>query len=83
FSFVRWSDNEKLIIVTNFDGEETYEFDLKIPKTIINTWNLKDGKYQVTDQLYGKISSELIVENGIATIKIKLAPLESLILKLE
>lgn len=83
FSFVRWSENEKLIIVTNFDGEETYAFDLKIPKTVINAWNLKDGNYQFMDQLYGKIPSELMVENGIGIIKIKLAPLESLILKLK
>ncbi|NOQ91098.1 MAG: alpha-amylase [Flavobacteriaceae bacterium] len=83
FSFVRWSENEKLIIVTNFDGEETYAFDLKIPKTVINAWNLKEGKYQVSNQLYGEISQELMVENGIGIIKIKLAPLESLILKLK
>ncbi len=32
FSFVRWSDDEKLIIVSNFDADKNYEFDLKIPK---------------------------------------------------
>ncbi len=83
FSFVRWNNNEKLIIVTNFDSEKTYEFDLKIPKTIIKAWNLKDGNYQFIDQLYGKTPSKLIVKNGIGVIKIKLSPLESLILKLE
>ena len=53
FSFVRWSENEKLIIITNFDTDKSYEFDLKIPESIITVWNLKNKKYQLTDQLYG------------------------------
>jgi len=83
FSFVRWIDDEKLIIVTNFDDIQNYEFDLKLPESIIKSWNLKDGTYQLKDQLYGKIASKLIIENGIAILKIKLSPLESLILKVE
>lgn len=83
FSFVRWSNNEKLIIISNFDESDNYTFDLKIPKNVITSWNLKDGKYQVVDQLYGKITKELKVENGIGKIKVKLAPLASLILKLD
>jgi len=83
FSFVRWDEIEKLIIVTNFDGENSYEFDLKLPSSIISDWNLKDGKYQFTDQLYGKKSYQLNIENGNASINVKLNPLESLILKLK
>jgi len=83
FSFVRWSDNEKLIIISNFDSDKSYEFDLKLPEDVISAWNLKDGKYQVTDQLYLKLTSDLKVENGIGNTNIKLAPLESLILKLD
>ena len=83
FSFVRWSDNEKLIIISNFDSDKSYEFDLKLPEDVISAWNLKDGKYQVTDQLYLKLTSDLKVENGIGNTNIKLAPLESLILKIK
>tara|TARA_R110001583_G_scaffold145635_1_gene297559 strand:+ start:435 stop:2312 length:1878 start_codon:yes stop_codon:yes gene_type:complete len=81
FSFVRWSSEEKLIIVANFDVAKSYEFELKIPKKIINTWNLIDGDYKVEEQLYGEISSELNISKGIGTLKLKLNPLASLILK--
>ncbi len=82
FSFVRWNESEKLIIISNFDANESYEFDLQLPKSVITKWNLKDGKYQVTDQLYGETSYELVVKNNTGKIKINLKPLESLILKL-
>ncbi|WP_299527408.1 alpha-amylase family glycosyl hydrolase [uncultured Lutibacter sp.] len=82
FSFVRWSAEEKLIIISNFDDNVTYDFDLKIPKDIISTWNLTDGTYKLTEQLDGELSSNLTVENGKGIIKLKLEPLASLILKL-
>ncbi|MDH3323491.1 MAG: alpha-amylase family protein, partial [Flavobacteriaceae bacterium] len=72
FSFARWSDDEKLIIVSNFDAEESYEFELKLPESLIVSWKLKDGHYKLTDALYNEISSELVVENGLGIIKIKL-----------
>ncbi|WP_372792997.1 alpha-amylase family glycosyl hydrolase [Lutibacter sp.] len=81
FSFVRWSAEEKLIIISNFDDNRAYDFDLKIPEDIISTWNLTDGTYQLTEQLYGELSSNLTVENGKGIIKLKLEPLASLILK--
>jgi glycosidase len=83
FSFVRWSDLEKLIIVSNFDAKQTYEFELKLPKNIIQEWNLKDGKYKMTDQIYNQYSNELIVKDGIGSIKLKIDPLASYILNLE
>jgi len=81
FSFVRWSSDEKLIIISNFDGDKSYEFNLKIPEDIITTWNLKDGNYQLKEQLYGETPSNLTIENGKGIIKLKLDPLASLILK--
>ena len=81
FSFVRWSNEEKLIIISNFDANESYELDLKIPEEIITAWNLTDGTYKVSEQLYGEMTSELIVENGRGIVKLKLEPLASLILK--
>ncbi len=83
FSFVRWSDDEKLIIITNFDEAETYEISLKIPKSVITSWKLKGGNYKVTDQLYNKISSALVIKDAIGNVNLKLEPLTSFILKLE
>lgn len=82
-SFARWSDNEKLIIISNFEDTNVQEFDLKLPKEIIEKWNLSDKDYQVEDQLYNEFKSTLKVENGIGNVKLQLKPLESFILKLK
>jgi glycosidase len=83
FSFVRWSDDEKLIIVSNFDEDKNYEFDLKIPKDVIDEWDLDKGSVKLSDLLYEKISSELIMDDGMGVVKVKLDPLESLILSVK
>jgi glycosidase len=53
-SFVRWSDEEQLLIISNFSSENSYGFDLGLPQNIIEKWNLKDGEYLLEDQLYKK-----------------------------
>lgn len=83
FSFVRWSNEEKLIVLTNFDDDQEYAFELKIPQELIFEWKLQDGDYQLNDQLYGKVYCTLRIEDSIGSVSIKLNPLESLILKLE
>jgi len=82
-SFVRWSDDEKLIIVSNFDNKKSYGFELKIPKHVIEPWKLAEKTYDVEDQLYNQFNTTLIVENGIGTIKIKVDALQSFILKIK
>ena len=82
-SFVRYSDDEKLIVVSNFDADNAYEFDLKIPSEIISKWNLENKVYALQDKLYEKQSFDLTLENGEGVIKIDINPLESFILKLE
>lgn len=83
FSFVRHSENEKLIILANFDDDQEYEFELKIPSTIITEWTLQDGSYELEEQLYGEVTSVLIIENNLGKVNIKLNPLASLVLKLK
>lgn len=83
YSYVRWSENQKLIIVVNFSSDKTSEFDLKVPADIISKWNLKDGEYTLTDQLYQKNSVVLKVINGEGIAKVKIAPSESFIYDLK
>jgi glycosidase len=82
YSFVRWSDTQKLIVITNFSSELVNSFELKIPGDIIRKWNLKDGSYTMKDQLYGKNSIQLQVVNGEGKALISIAPLESFIYQL-
>ena len=83
FSFVRWYSEEKLIIISNFDEDKEYAFELKIPEGLISEWGLKEGKYNLKDQLYGKVTTILKIVNNLANINVKLEPLESLILRLD
>ena len=83
YSFVRWSDNQKLIIVVNFSSEKTSEFNLKIPSDIVSKWNLREGVYQLTDQLYQKNSAQLEISNGEGIVKVKVLPSESFIYELK
>mgnify|MGYP003642836920 CR=1 FL=1 len=82
-SFTRWSKNEKLIIISNFDAVGHHRFVLEIPSEIIKRWNLKDGKYPLKDALYNKTSFDLNVSESKGFITIKMRPLESFILQLQ
>ena len=82
-SFVRSSEKEKLIVISNFSDKETYEFDLKIPSEIINKWNLKDGDFPLKNMLYNAKSFNLKIDNSLGKIKIIIKPLESFILQLQ
>lgn len=82
FSFVRWKNNEKLIIVSNFSDTNAYKFNLKLTDDLISKWSLKDGEYQLKDILTGSQTTKLKVENGKASINIETKPLESFILSL-
>ena len=82
YAFTRWSDTQKLIVVTNFSWLTTSTFELKIPSEIIQKWNLNDGNYTITDQLYHKNSIQLQVLNGEGKAQITIAPSESFIYQL-
>ncbi|MDA6072123.1 alpha-amylase family glycosyl hydrolase [Flavobacterium sp. AC] len=83
YSYVRWSANQKLIVVANFSSEKTSEFELKIPADIISKWNLKDGEYELKDQLYLQNKIKLNVSNGEGSAKVRIAPSESFIYELK
>ncbi len=83
FSFVRWSERQKLIIVAGFEPEKTIEFDLLLPREIVQIWNLKDGNYRMTDHLNMNNRYSIQVEHGLGKVKLSLQPLESLILEVK
>ncbi len=82
-SYVRWSEDEKLIVVANFDSHERYSFELKIPNDIIDIWGLKEGLYETLEQLYGNNNYPFEVKDGIGIMKIEIEPLESFIFSIQ
>ena len=82
FSFVRWSNDEKLIVISNFDTERSYDIDFKLPPELITTWELEPKDYALKEQLYGVYNPILKIEDEVASMPLKIAPLESFIFKL-
>lgn len=82
YSYVRWSETQKLIVVTNFYWLATSNFELRIPADIVQKWGLKDGTYTITDQLYHESSNPLRVKNGEGKVQITIGPSESFIYSL-
>ena len=81
YSFVRYSDDEKLIVIANFSWVTSSRIDLIVPEDVILAWKLTDGSYTIKDQLYGS-STVLNVVNGKGTIHLNIKPSESFIFKL-
>jgi glycosidase len=80
-SFVRYKGDEKLIIISNFNADNTYEFELALPNNIVDAWGLSEGEYQLQDQLYKEYTSVLKVSENEARVRVDLKPLQSFILK--
>ncbi|MFX0556450.1 alpha-amylase family protein [Maribacter sp. CXY002] len=81
-SYVRWSKNQKLIIVVNFDINESFEFDLKLPVDLIKEWQLEDGTYPLLDTLYNT-NNELNIKNGEGHVAVRIEPLQSYIFEIK
>ncbi len=80
-SYARYNEQEKLVIVSNFE-DRSHEFELKIPQEFIKDMELQDGNYTLIDQLYEEHSAQLIVEGDHGRLRISLEPLQSFIFKI-
>ena len=80
-SYVRWSKNQKLIIVVNFDSIDSFSFDLKVPSELIDQWGLLKNTYELKDGLYGK-KNILNIINKEGSIDVHLEPLESFVFEI-
>jgi hypothetical protein len=80
FSFLRWKDRDRLLVLSNFDQQNAIDFDLQIPSDLVGKMKLKPGSYPLHDELGSEREFELLVEDSSAVVKIGLEPLESFIL---
>ncbi|WP_163707383.1 alpha-amylase family protein [Mangrovibacterium lignilyticum] len=83
FSFVRWKDDDRLIIINNFNTNQTYQLKLKLDPETVAGWKLTPGVYQLTDRLSRGRGYELIVADSSAEISLELDPLQSFIFQLD
>jgi glycosidase len=83
YSFVRWTEKEKLVIVTNFNQNTAVNCEVLVPAEIVKRMNLKDGKYNLKEALYGKSKTVLTISNGVGKFKLAIQPNESFIYQIE
>ena len=81
FSFVRWSKDEQLIVLSNFSTERR-SIDVSLPENVIRKWSLTNGRFQLIEQLYGRNNGELVVDNGRGQFSATLGSHESVVYRL-
>ena len=91
FAFARFSQEQQLVIVSNFSRTRRKAFTLKLPADLIAQWRVKSGHYPLKDLLAEPLNQPLkglktlvLVIDGAGSgwIDIQLKPLESKILSL-
>ena len=89
YSFLRFNENQRLLIVTNFDADNPQQFNLKIPSTAIEAMGLsRESTYQLKDILMTETqllmgTSKVIISEEESGMPIQLAPLQSLVFSIE
>jgi len=78
FSFVRYSEQQDLIVLSNFSQNTVEQLEMLIPKAAVTSMELADGQYQLVDQLTEQ-KVTLAVINGQGKLAVKLGPLQSYI----
>ena len=82
YSFARGNEHEQWVIVNNFNEQQSFGFELQLPPYLLGSWFLNDGVYTLTDALYGNKKTSLHIKQGKGTMRVDIAPLESLIFKI-
>ena len=83
FSFVRWKDDARLVVVSNFDPTENYAVEIVIPEDLISSLRLASGRYALRECLYGRDNSELVVVDGKGYFRVQLKSLESAVYSID
>ncbi|TQV89875.1 alpha-amylase [Aliikangiella coralliicola] len=79
YSFARWSDSERVIVVSNFSDDKSSRFEIEVMESLISEWDLRDGVYHL-ENIFDDRRFDLSVEGGVGKIKVSLGGLESLVL---
>jgi oligosaccharide 4-alpha-D-glucosyltransferase len=79
FAFARWNNDEKLIVISNFDAEQEQELVVEVAPEAIAALGLEAGRWELEEQLYGSHNSAITVDHGVGKIHVRLAPLESVV----
>ncbi|WP_420149380.1 alpha-amylase family glycosyl hydrolase [Spirosoma sp.] len=66
YSYLRYTDRQKLLIVCNFSSQHTYETSVRIPDTAFVAMNLEPARtYQFTDIFMANLTIEIVGSTGL------------------
>jgi len=83
FSFIRWTERQALIIVSNFEQNQK-DFTLHLPVDLLSRLQVNQGQYSMTDLLNGVVYPlNVAKKRSDASIELMLKPLESVVLELD
>ena len=83
YSFVRETVEEKWLVIANFSKRDGFGFELQVPPELLSTWDLPDGTYPLTDELYGEVQTHFHRTDSYGRMRVDIAPLQTLFFKLE
>ena len=83
YSFVRETVEEKWLVIANFSKRDGFGFELQVPPELLSTWDLPDGTYPLTDELYGEVQTHFHRTDNYGRMRVDIAPLQTLFFKLE
>jgi glycosidase len=82
YSFARWNDEDKLLILSNFDKQNNFNFRFYLYYDLVKIWSMKPGTYRFKDYFSQK-DFPLYITEDTAFIDIQIDALQSLILKFQ
>jgi glycosidase len=83
FAFTRWTPDQQVLVIANFDRERARSFDLEIPLEVSANWHLESGQYTLIEQLGSGLRVPMQVHPGGALVSINLPPLAAYLFEVE
>ncbi|QZT37423.1 alpha-amylase family protein [Halosquirtibacter xylanolyticus] len=83
FIHARWSNEENLLILSNFSEKELLNVKIHIPLSIVKNWEIEDHQVVLKDHLGHEITSTITVESQDAFFIVDIPALDGLILSVE
>jgi glycosidase len=83
FMFARSDANQAVLAFTNFSSSKTYTFTTQLPHSLIEKWQLKEGRIELVDHIDELGVYTVNVTNNDASIKVSLPPFASIALTLQ
>ena len=82
FSFVRWTEDKALIVVSNFSEDDLSTVTVKLPISLLTEWQVNEGSYTATDLLNGFVyKMQVARKRSDAFVSVQLNALQSVVLE--